>query len=135
MKRAKFLILILALLACLAAAAPAGGSPLAEASAGDAGRESEGLAQRGARLFGMTLVIALAGYGAVLWNRKRGPALESSIRVVAVKPLGQKEKVAILDVQGERMVVGITAHQISLLQRVAAPAAVKAPESTGGQGS
>ncbi len=139
MKRAKFFILMLTIAACLAAAAPAAASPLAEASVVGAGSESEGLAQRGARLFGMTLVFVILGCGVVLWNRKRGGAgIDSSIRVVAVKSLGQREKVAILDIHGERMVVGITAHRISLLQRAAAPAspeAGKSLEKAGGQGA
>ncbi len=69
------------------------------------------------RIFGFTALIGLAGYGYIWWQRKRGTGPDSSIRIVAVKPLGQREKVAVLEILGEKMVVGITAHHVSLLRR------------------
>jgi len=79
--------------------------------------EETGLHQKGAQLLGLLFLMGLLGYGAVQWHRRRGSPQGTSIRVVAVKPLGQKEKVAILDILGERMVLGITAHRISLLSQ------------------
>ena len=79
--------------------------------------EETGLHQKGAQLLGLLLLMGILGYGAVQWHRRRGKLQGTSIRVVAVKPLGQKEKVAILDILGERMVLGITAHRISLLSQ------------------
>ncbi len=69
------------------------------------------------RIFGFTILIGLIGYGYIWWNRKKnGIGQGSSIRVVAVKPLGQREKVAVLEIMGEKMVVGVTANHISLLR-------------------
>lgn len=77
--------------------------------------ERPGLHQRGAQVIGLVLLTGVFGYGAVLLQRRRGRPRGSNIRVIAVKPLGQREKVAILEVLGERMVLGITQHRISLL--------------------
>ena len=79
--------------------------------------EETGLHQKGAQLLGVLFLMGVLGYGAVQWHRRRGKLQGTNIRVVAVKPLGQREKVAILDILGERMVLGITAHRISLLSQ------------------
>ena len=79
--------------------------------------EEAGLHQKGAQLLGLLFLMGILGYGALQWHRRRGKLQGTSIRVVAVKPLGQKEKIAILDILGERMVLGITAHRISLLSQ------------------
>ncbi len=77
--------------------------------------EGPGLHQRGAQVIGLVLLTGIAGYGAVQIRRRRGGPQGTNIRVIAVKPLGQREKVAVLEVLGERMVLGITQHTISLL--------------------
>lgn len=77
--------------------------------------EKPGLHQRGAQVIGLVLLTGIFGYGAVLFHRRRGRPQGTNIRVIAVKPLGQREKVAVLEVLGQRMVLGITAHRISLL--------------------
>jgi flagellar biogenesis protein FliO len=79
--------------------------------------EEASLQQRGAQLLGLLVLMGIFAYGAVQWHRRRGRPQGTNIRVLAVKPLGQREKVAILDVLGERMVLGITAHRISLLSQ------------------
>jgi flagellar biogenesis protein FliO len=112
-----FLFLVLALL-FVAVASEAGGQEEATFSLEPLLESDEtGLHQRGAQLLGLVLLIGIFGYGAVQWHRRRGRFQGTNIRVVAVKPLGQREKVAILDVLGERMVLGITAHRISLLSQ------------------
>ena len=77
--------------------------------------EEPGLHQRGAQVIGLVLLTGIVGYGAVQIHRRRGRPQGTNIRVIAVKPLGQREKVAVLEVLGERMVLGITQHTISLL--------------------
>ncbi len=70
---------------------------------------------RGAEVLGLLLLVGLLGAAAVQWHRKRGAGREAGIRVLAMKPLGQREKVAVLEVLGRRMVLGITSHRITLL--------------------
>jgi flagellar biogenesis protein FliO len=112
-----FLFLVLVLL-FVVVASEAGGEEDATFSM-EPLRETEeaGLHQRGAQLLGLLVLMGIFAYGAFLWHRRRGRPQGTNIRVLAVKPLGQREKVAILDVLGERMVLGITAHRISLLSQ------------------
>ncbi len=77
--------------------------------------EKKGFYEKGAPALALFLLAGLASYGVFMWNRRRATPQSSTIRVVAVKPLGQKEKVAILEILGERVVLGVTAHRISLL--------------------
>ena len=79
--------------------------------------EEKGVHERGAQILGFFLLLGGVAYGAMLWQKRRGKHQGTTIHVVAVKPLGQREKVAILEVLGERMVLGITAHRISLLSQ------------------
>lgn len=83
--------------------------------------EEKGIHERGAQILGFFLLLGGVAYGAMHWRKKRGKHLGTTIQVVAVKPLGQREKVAILEVLGERMVLGITAHRISLLSQGPVP--------------
>jgi flagellar biogenesis protein FliO len=77
--------------------------------------DEAGGSQRGAQVLGLVVLTGVIGAGVIQWHRRRGRTQGTNIRVVAIKPLGQREKVAVLEVLGERMVLGITAHQISLL--------------------
>jgi len=83
----------------------------------DSKTEEKGMHERGAQILGFFLLLAGGVYGAMQWQKRRGKHQGTTIQVVAVKPLGQREKVAILEVLGERMVLGITAHRISLLSQ------------------
>lgn len=77
--------------------------------------EEKGFYQKGAPALALFLLAGLAGYGLFVWNRKKGSRQDSNIAVLAVKPLGQREKIAIVEILGERMVLGVTPHGISLL--------------------
>ncbi len=79
-------------------------------------QEGTGLSQKGARILAFFVLAALVCYGGIQWQRKRMGPQDSSIRIVAVKSLGQRERVAVLEILGEKMVVGVTAHQVSLLR-------------------
>ena len=112
-----FLFVALTLL-FVALASEAGGQEESAFSVGALQQSEEaGFHQKGAQLLGLLVLMGMLGYGAVHWHRRRGKLQGTNIRVVAVKPLGQREKVAILDILGERMVLGITAHRISLLSQ------------------
>jgi flagellar biogenesis protein FliO len=83
--------------------------------------EEKGMHERGAQVLGLFLLLGGGVYGALHWQKRRGKHQGTTIQVIAVKPLGQREKVAILEVLGERMVLGITAHRISLLSQGPVP--------------
>jgi hypothetical protein len=118
----KSFLLFVLVLALLAVTSEAGGD---EESPGFMGplstTEGRGIHERGAQILGFFLLLGGVVYGAMHWQRRRGNHHGTTIRVVAVKPLGQREKVAILEVLGERMVLGITAHRISLLSQGPVP--------------
>jgi len=78
--------------------------------------EETGFSQKGARALALFVLAALVCYGGIQWQRRRVSPQDSSIKIVAVKSLGQKERVAVLEVLGEKMVVGVTTHQVSLLR-------------------
>ena len=61
---------------------------------------------------GLVTAVALAGY--LQWHR-RSRGRSSEVKLVSVTPIGQKEKIAVVEVMGERLVLGVTSHQISLL--------------------
>ncbi|MFC4293090.1 flagellar biosynthetic protein FliO [Sphingorhabdus arenilitoris] len=74
-------------------------------------------------IIALALVIALA-WGAIwllkkLQDRQMGLADQGdgrgNIRFVRALPLGQRERVAIIEIDGERFLIGITAGNISLL--------------------
>ncbi len=83
--------------------------------------EEKGVHERGAQILGFFILLGAIAYGAMRWQKRRGNHQGTTIQVVAIKPLGQREKVAILEVLGERMVLGITAHRISLLSQGPVP--------------
>lgn len=49
------------------------------------------------------------------WRLKRSRAYSSSIHLISTKPLGDKKAIAVVEVEGQRLVVGMTAHQVTLL--------------------
>ncbi len=107
--------ILLALLLASVAPEAEGGEKAAGPLDPRAQTEDDGLSRRGAQITAFFLLLGIVAYGAVAWQKRRGKSPGTTIQVVAVKPLGQREKVAVLEVLGERMVVGITAHRISLL--------------------
>jgi len=70
-----------------------------------------------AKLVGIALLAVVAGAGVLWWNRRRTLAADPAVRLVAMRALGQKERIAVLEIAGERLVVGVTPHRVSLLAR------------------
>ena len=89
------------------------------------------LHQMGARILGFLVFVGLLGAGALYWSRKRDAHAQADIRVLAVRSLGQREKIAIVEVLGDRMVVGVTAHGISLLTSRPGTLSLPGPEKGG----
>jgi flagellar protein FliO/FliZ len=67
------------------------------------------------------------------WLASRFGARPSSsakvVQVVASTRVGQREKVVVVDVQGRRLVLGVTAQQVACLCDLEAPAAVPQAET------
>ncbi len=49
------------------------------------------------------------------WRLKPTTAAGAPIRLVSTRPLGDKKAIAVVDVEGQRLVVGMTTHQVTLL--------------------
>lgn len=84
-----------------------------------------------AKLVGIALLAVVAGAGALWWNRRRSLAADPAVRLVAMRALGQKERIAVLEISGERLVLGVTPHRVSLLARRPAMAAPDAATDKG----
>lgn len=89
----------------------------------------------GQMLIGLLLV--LAAVFAVAWvaRRLRGAssAGANGIEVLAQASLGPKEKAVIVRVDGERMLLGVAAGQVSLLKTLSADDSTPPPAVTGNQ--
>ena len=67
------------------------------------------------------VLLALLGAWA-LWLRRAGnPADGDAIRVVTSRHLGTKQLVALIEVGGERLLLGVTADHVQLVARLGAP--------------
>jgi flagellar biogenesis protein FliO len=88
--------------------------------------------ERSAKLVGIALLALVAGAGVLLWNRRRTLAADPAVRLVAMRALGPKERIAVLEISGERLVLGVTPHRVSLLARRPAMAA---PDGSTDKGS
>ncbi|GGY11067.1 hypothetical protein GCM10011289_12410 [Paludibacterium paludis] len=72
-------------------------------------------------LFGLVLVLALILGAAALFRRfsgAMGGGLPGRIKLVSALMVGQKERVVIVEVGEEWLVLGVTAHAINLLSRM-----------------
>ncbi|OEE68167.1 flagellar biosynthetic protein FliO [Enterovibrio norvegicus FF-33] len=79
----------------------------------------------------VALLVVIGVIFGLAWVLKRMqvPSLmgaKSGLKVVSQIPLGQKERVVVLDVNGEQVLVGVTPHQITLLKTLDTP--IAAPE-------
>lgn len=84
-------------------------------------------AHYGARvLFFLVLVLGLILGLAWLLNRTRagrgfGSSAQGALKVVATLPLGMKEKIAVIQVGEQQIVVGVTAQNMTLLTELSEP--------------
>lgn len=79
------------------------------------------LADAGKILVFLVLVVGMIAGLAWLVNKTRAGQLvggTKQLRTLAVLPMGMKEKVAVIEVGNEQLVVGITPQQITLLTRL-----------------
>jgi flagellar protein FliO/FliZ len=55
------------------------------------------------------------------------PSNGGVIKTIAVTPIGQREKVVLVEVNGQQYLLGVTSQQINLLDKLAAPVDVPSP--------
>lgn len=78
-------------------------------------------------LFALVFVLVLA-FGALRllrsWQQRSstGNPLDGNLRFVRALPVGPRERIVIVEVDGERMLVGVSAGSVTLLTRLAPPA-------------
>ena len=74
---------------------------------------------------------AIAALGFWWWRNRGGVAAGDAIRLLALRPLGGKRLVALIEVEEERFLLGMTDSQISCLGRLerARDAASSVPEA------
>jgi flagellar biogenesis protein FliO len=75
--------------------------------------------------------VLLAAVGAwALWVRRTdGGARGDAIRVVTSRYLGTKQLVTLIEVDGERLLLGVAGDRVSLVARLGAPAAAARDEA------
>ncbi|MEC4726502.1 flagellar biosynthetic protein FliO [Shewanella sp. D64] len=68
---------------------------------------------------GLILVLVLIFVLAYIVKRLNlVPASNGVLKMVAVTPLGQKEKVVLIEVEGQQYLLGVTAQQVSLIDKL-----------------
>lgn len=80
-------------------------------------------------VLGLVVVLGAIVGCAWLFRRLGGATLgtQSWLRVVGGTLVGQRERVVIVEVAGEWLVLGVTAHNVNLLARMARPEGAEAP--------
>lgn len=96
--------------------------PLSQAWAGDVQPPEVSTAYMGKMLFSLVLVVAFLF--AFMWLMRRSMQLGGSadgIRIVAVKALGTRERLMVVDVGGEQILLAVTPQRIEKLHELKAP--------------
>lgn len=80
--------------------------------------EAMGAAQLARAALSLGLVLALIVLCAWLLRRFGGPRLRPSqrLQVLASVPLGQRERLALVDVDGQRLLIGVAPGRVDLLR-------------------
>ncbi len=76
---------------------------------------------------GLIVVLAVIFVLAYIVRRfNLSPSTNNALKTIAVTPLGQKEKVVLMEVNGKQYLLGVTPHQVSLIDKIEDPIQVKA---------
>ncbi|MGS0673871.1 flagellar biosynthetic protein FliO [Shewanella sp. 0m-4] len=71
---------------------------------------------------GLILVLLLIFFLAYLVRRfNLVPSSQGVLKTIAVTPLGQKEKLVLVEVAGQQYLLGVTQQQVSLIDKLAQP--------------
>lgn len=101
---------------CLLIAASTAAMPVAAASSADLNIATT--------IASLGLVVALILFLAWLLRRMRFPGLngaQGGMKIVSQVPLGQKERLIVLQVNNEQLLIGVTSHQVSLIKKLDEP--------------
>ena len=86
----------------------------------------------GGAFLALLLVVGLIVFLAWLLRKLPGAGLKSlpGLRVVAALPVGPRERVVLVDVGGQQLLLGVTQHNVNLLHTLAEPI-LDAPSQAG----
>lgn len=106
---------------------------MAASSVAGAAQSGPGLAGIWEVTLGLALVVALILVAAWAMRRMVPGAAggQSALRIVAALPLGPRERLLLVDVAGQQLLLGVTAQQINALHRFDEPLAL--PAQHGGE--
>ncbi|AQS38891.1 flagellar biosynthetic protein FliO [Shewanella psychrophila] len=77
-------------------------------------------------LGGLIVVLAIIFVLAYIVKRLNlAPSNHSVLKTLAVMPLGQKEKVVLLEVGGQQYLLGVTAQQIQVIDKLDTPISIE----------
>ena len=77
-------------------------------------------------LGGLIVVLAVIFVLAYIVKRLNlAPSSHSVLKTLAVMPLGQKEKVVLLEVGGQQYLLGVTAQQIQVIDKLDTPISIE----------
>lgn len=85
--------------------------------------------------FGTSLLVVIAAILLLAWLYKRSNAFRTGgtdvINIIAAQSLGPKERILLVDVAGEQLVLGMTATQVQTLHVMSEPVEEAAPSVKG----
>lgn len=77
-------------------------------------------------LGGLVIVLAIIFVLAYIVKRLNlAPSSHSVLKTLAVMPLGQREKIVLLEVDGQQYLLGVTAQQVSVIDKLQNPVSVE----------
>ncbi|QFU23481.1 flagellar biosynthetic protein FliO [Shewanella eurypsychrophilus] len=77
-------------------------------------------------LGGLVIVLAIIFVLAYIVKRLNlAPSSHSVLKTLAVMPLGQREKIVLLEVDGQQYLLGVTAQQVSVIDKLQSPVSVE----------
>ncbi|GIU50638.1 flagellar protein [Shewanella sairae] len=87
-----------------------------------AGSSASSIATLSSMVGGLIVVLVLIFFLAYLVKRfNLVPSSQGVLKTIAVTPLGQKEKLVLIEVDGQQYLLGVTPQQISLVDKLAQP--------------
>ncbi|MGS0682909.1 flagellar biosynthetic protein FliO [Shewanella sp. 125m-7] len=86
------------------------------------GSSASSIATLSSMVGGLIVVLILIFFLAYLVKRfNLVPSSQGVLKTIAVTPLGQKEKLVLVEVNGQQYLLGVTPHQVSLVDKLAQP--------------
>ena len=89
------------------------------------GSSASSIATLSSMVGGLIVVLVLIFFLAYLVKRfNLVPSSQGVLKTIAVTPLGQKEKLVLVEVDGQQYLLGVTPNQVSLVDKLAQPVEV-----------